>query len=662
TQGKFGITGLRMVQKGQLTTLLEIRRANNVAIGLSRFTRRNISSADLLRKVSELDDTGMLLEDVVSIQSLLPTPEEKALLEEHVTKTMNSVASDTSNPPPPLAPAEQFMIHCLRVRDLPLRLSALILKMQLPLEAEEMTTKLSLMTEVCSQLRTSETLRTILRTVLQLGNLSNSDFAAGNSSYRPWMGKEARALGFKIDGLARLKDVKSADGKWNLMTFLVDMVQQMRPDVLDFTTAFANLKRVRHFDLYEMASQVLEINDALAKVRGSRFVYEPEEEARDALFHQRLAPLTQTAAATLADIRSQFSQFSLDWAEAARYFGEDLAEYVPVEDILAGQPRPVQAEHAPRPKKPPSHLFNALGLFFQGFEDAVRLGRLRAEEEARRQKRGLLAADGGWRRQSGQGRDPDYISPALAHLQSQRELVQPSRPHPHPHPGYQPPQRHQPGAGVLAALAALSANSNATTAAAAAAAAGLPTRHPTTSSSELSQSNYGAVAAPIVEVSEADSPPSRQAPAAPARPKSTRELLQTREEEAREMMRRFSVMPDLPPEDLAALADEADAAADAAAERAADGSSGRGRRDDDNDGGDDFGDDLDDGDDVTGSSRDDASSRLSGSVAGGSSVLGGGVGDSDRGEFDAGRRRRSDVDAMLCQVCFLPRDECECEF
>ena len=80
-------------------------------------------------------------------------------------------------------------------------------------------------------MQTSNRLKTLLRTVLQLGNLTNYQYGAGSGSYRPWMGKEAKALGFKIDGLARLKDVISADGKWSLMNFLVDMGFLNKPEV-----------------------------------------------------------------------------------------------------------------------------------------------------------------------------------------------------------------------------------------------------------------------------------------------------------------------------------------------------------------------------------------------------------------------------------------------
>ena len=452
-----------------------------------------MTNADLIRQISELDDSQLSLDDLISIQSLLPTSTERAILETHVANALNDAAGPAHNakPPHPLTPAEQFMIQTFRVRDISARLSAFVLKLQLPLEVEDLKTKLDMMRSVCSVLRDSEDLRHILRTVLQLGNLSNVEFGAGNSSYRPWMGKEARTLGFKVDGLARLKDVKSADGKWDLMNFLVDMVQQSHPEVLDFTLDFVELKKIRLFEMREMVKTLVELESSLQTSQSYRYLEDSTEPDREKLFMSRFGPFTEEAKIMLDTLREQFKSTAEDWEEAALYFGEDLEDYISVSEIIAcdgiiAPPKP----GVTKIRKQPSYLFNALGIFFQGFEDAVRQGRRLVEEEARQIKREAVAAEARRRREAATGKkEPVYArtpQPSTTHQQQPTKLS--------------PPQpRHQPGAGVRAALAALSA-------------------------------------------AKASS------------------VAQTRQAEAREMMQRFSMMPSLAPEDMAALADAADAA------------------------------------------------------------------------------------------------------
>lgn len=216
------------VRRNQFKTLLDLRRANNVSIGLSRYTRRGLTAQTICTAIRSMDSTLLTLDDLTAIQNLLPTPDEKALL-----SLYNTTSHD--NETLPLAPAEQFMLDTMQHPDLTHHLDAFMFKLHLESESADLLEKLDKLDNVARLLRKSEGLKVLLRTVLELGNLTNYQYGAGGGGFKPWMGNEARALGFKIEGLARLKDVKSADGKWSLMSFLVDMVTQSRPDVSHFS-------------------------------------------------------------------------------------------------------------------------------------------------------------------------------------------------------------------------------------------------------------------------------------------------------------------------------------------------------------------------------------------------------------------------------------------
>ncbi|KAH9246426.1 hypothetical protein BASA81_016017 [Batrachochytrium salamandrivorans] len=82
------------------------------------------------------------------------------------------------------------------------------------------------------------------------------------------MGKEAKAIGFKIEGLARLCDVKSADGKWSLMTFLVEMLMNSESaHVLDISDEFEMLSVVRQYDIIGLAEQVIAMHVTATRLR-----------------------------------------------------------------------------------------------------------------------------------------------------------------------------------------------------------------------------------------------------------------------------------------------------------------------------------------------------------------------------------------------------------
>lgn len=177
----------------------------------------------LVDAISRMDENSMDADDLVTYQALLPTFEERKLI--------NSALSGPTNAAIPFAPAESFLIEVAKIDDLPFQVLAFVFKLQLKFESDELIERLDIAIHLCFELRSSVRLKKLLKLVLELGNLTNYDYGAGNSSFRPWMGKNARAAGFKIDGLARLRDVKSADGKWSLITFLVDMIQKTYPEV-----------------------------------------------------------------------------------------------------------------------------------------------------------------------------------------------------------------------------------------------------------------------------------------------------------------------------------------------------------------------------------------------------------------------------------------------
>ena len=146
---------------------------------------------------------------------------------------IRNALSTSANSDLPFAPAEAFLIDVSKIEDLPYQVLAFVFKLQLKFESDELVEKLEIATNLCFELRSSVKLKKLLKLVLELGNLTNYEYGAGNSSFRPWMGNTSRAAGFKIDGLARLRDVKSADGKWSLITFLVDMIHKSYSEVFN---------------------------------------------------------------------------------------------------------------------------------------------------------------------------------------------------------------------------------------------------------------------------------------------------------------------------------------------------------------------------------------------------------------------------------------------
>ncbi|KAH6600971.1 hypothetical protein BASA50_001976 [Batrachochytrium salamandrivorans] len=377
-----------MMQRVQFATFLNIRRSNNIAIGLSRFTRRGMTTEDIFQAIRNMDQDQLSSDDLITIQALLPTPEE-VLLSQRYQKSvlmggeksrrltgMSGGVGETGqsfDPPLPLAPSEAFTLGASKCRRLSHQVLAFLFKLQLPIEAAEVQEKLSHLATLSHQFRLSDNFKILLRTVLRLGNLTNYEYGSGSngSSYRPWMGKEAKAIGFKIEGLARLCDVKSADGKWSLMTFLVEMLMNSESaHVLDIADEFEMLSVVRQYDIIGLAEQVIAMHVTATRLRELCVEDEEDGEGLDAMFTAKLKHLLDDVDAQLKLLDQQFHDFVTAWRDALLYFGEEQDEYITPSLDVEGVSQRMRGSTLEN-RKPPGYFYVTLDLFMRGFKNVV---------------------------------------------------------------------------------------------------------------------------------------------------------------------------------------------------------------------------------------------------------------------------------------------------
>ncbi|KAJ3146226.1 hypothetical protein HDU89_006367 [Geranomyces variabilis] len=367
----------KMVQRTQFTNLLDLRRANNVSIGLSRFTRRGLDTAALITAVRTMNATVLSPDDLSMLQKLLPTPDECAMLTAYLAKPADPTQ-------PPLAPAERFMSEVMAVPHMRDMCTALHTATTVGGDMDDAENKLDTMVDLSAQLRTNDNLKTLLRSVLELGNLTNYDYSANSQSFRPWMGKEARAIGLKVDGLARLKDVKSRDGKWSLMTFLVDMVAASRTDVLDVPAEVHRVRVVAKWDLEVLVKGFRNLKAVVAALEGVCTTDNDSGPDWAEYVTDRLQPLIASVSARIASVMAKADAFRAEFERLARYLGEDVALYVDLPDALAGTGDRIVPSTLPV-KKFPTHLFAMMHSFLDAYEGAVADWRRRGGAERTRE-------------------------------------------------------------------------------------------------------------------------------------------------------------------------------------------------------------------------------------------------------------------------------------
>ncbi|OUM68112.1 hypothetical protein PIROE2DRAFT_58291 [Piromyces sp. E2] len=416
-------------------SLLDSRRAQNISIGIALFQRRGLSFKDIRNAICNFDDKVLTLDELLSLKPLLPTPEERALLEVYLNNNKNKSNHQFDTP-------ELFLLELMKEPEIDYFMKSFIYKCQFKPESENLEKCFTQLLTLCENLKESDDLKILLKTVLALGNLTNHEY--GNSIRNSYsyasMNQDKKALGFKIEGLVKLRDVKSTDGKSNLLNYLVDMLKLKKPEILNIANQFPEIKSVRQFDLRDLVHRLKTLETGLFKIKQRMYKNtsnsssmeilpddntdkpdnktekndndssdeDPESpKTYDPTLQKRIImPFVEESTESLLKIYKLVDRCNKAFIDIAEYLGENLSEYssvldVPNDILKTGSSSSLYGDNtnnnngkqpnANLPKndeslKQPTVVFVTLDTFFQQFQEAVKINEQREEEQRRREK------------------------------------------------------------------------------------------------------------------------------------------------------------------------------------------------------------------------------------------------------------------------------------
>ena len=185
-------------KREEQSSILDLRRANNVGIGLSRFSKR-LNDQEILECIVVRRGKGLSLDDLLTLQPLMPTAEEATALKDAAMELTGR--------------AEKFMSVMASEPMLGWMLDFLIFEQQFQNELEDITGKSTVMIEILDRLTQSTGIKILLRTVLELGNLTNYEYGRKTATLR----RTGKALGFRLETLIKLAEVSSVDKRTTLL-------------------------------------------------------------------------------------------------------------------------------------------------------------------------------------------------------------------------------------------------------------------------------------------------------------------------------------------------------------------------------------------------------------------------------------------------------------
>ncbi|XP_043112945.1 protein diaphanous homolog 1 isoform X2 [Puntigrus tetrazona] len=276
------------------------------------------------------------------VQSLL-----KLLPEQEQMNTLSEMKDEYEE----LAESEQFGVVISSVKRLKPRLTSILFRLQFEEQVNNVKPDVVAVTAACEELRKSESFSKLLEITLLLGNFMN----AGS--------RNAKAFGFSISYLCKLRDTKSADQKQTLLHFLAETCQEEYPEVMTFPEELIHVEKASKVSAETLQKNLDQMGKQIKNLEKDIETFPPPQSDKDK-FVEKMTSFVATAGEQFEKLKLMHENMEKQYEDLAKYFVFD-------------------------PKKmSPEEFFGDLNNFRNMFQQAVKENQKRkeAEEKIRRAK------------------------------------------------------------------------------------------------------------------------------------------------------------------------------------------------------------------------------------------------------------------------------------
>ncbi|XP_071382511.1 protein diaphanous homolog 1-like [Centroberyx affinis] len=326
----------KVTQKKKVKELkvLDSKSSQNLSIFLGSFRLPYEEIKNVILEVNEKVLTESMVQNLIK---QLPEPEQLSVLGE-----MKDEYDD-------LAEAEQFAVVMSSVKRLKPRLQAILFKLQFEEQLNNIKPDVVSVTAACEELMKSQTFSKLLQIILLVGNYMN----AGS--------RNAKAFGFTISYLCKLRDTKSADQKQTLLHFLADVCQEQYPDVMSFPDELIHVVKASRVSAETLQKNLEQMGRQIKNLEKDVETFPPPQSDKD-LFVEKMSSFVGTA-------REQYEKLDLMHKNMEKQYS-DLGDY------FVFDPRKISVEE----------FFGDLNTFKNMFQQAVKENQKRRESEEKIKK------------------------------------------------------------------------------------------------------------------------------------------------------------------------------------------------------------------------------------------------------------------------------------
>ena len=263
---------------------------------------RAFSSFDeLCQAVATLDGTHLNVEKLTNMMGLLPTPEE--------TNSLKRFNDNEKSGSDGLGRAELFFLSVMKIPRFTQKLEVFQYTLQFDDQVQSLTSSLQALGRACDEVVCSKKLASILRRLLQIGNLMNA------STGKP------EAKGITLDSLIKTAKKKSNDGRIMVIDLVVSQTLAKNLDV-DFWSDMPAVRDATRLDLDDIRLLLRDIQKGSQSVKHS-IQAEKAESSPSEQFLAQLEPFLAKANGSIENSKNLFSRVEEKVKSLCSFFAED---------------------------------------------------------------------------------------------------------------------------------------------------------------------------------------------------------------------------------------------------------------------------------------------------------------------------------------------------
>lgn len=284
--------------------LMDPKNARNMQIVLGRL---KLTHQELRTSLLRMDENIWTESIVHEIIKYLPNKSEMEEIVKHYQDPANLIETKVT--------AERMSFELSKIKGLEDRLRSIELKAIIGDWHVNVLKQLDSLLKGLEDLRERDSLKSFLGLALATGNFLNS------GTYK------ANALGFKIESLLKIREMKTTEGNSNLFVYLLDFLHQAKPDVLALPADLRNTTMVNKVSLDGIAEMVSEKKQTVKRLEGmlenyKKSNFEDLNGGFDA-YQAVIEPFLNDAKMNIEAVSEKLNRTNQEFSEILKFFGDE---------------------------------------------------------------------------------------------------------------------------------------------------------------------------------------------------------------------------------------------------------------------------------------------------------------------------------------------------